>query len=55
MSKSKAVPLFAMEALGEMRNSSKSSMTSVLDGGEWLALRPGRAFPPSKGPPVPNG
>jgi hypothetical protein len=26
---------------------------AVLDGGEWLASRPGRALPPGKGPPVP--
>jgi hypothetical protein len=30
-------------------------MTSVLDGGEWSASRPGRALPPAKGPPVPIG
>jgi hypothetical protein len=28
-------------------------MTSVLDGGKWLASHPGRALPPGKGPPVP--
>jgi hypothetical protein len=27
----------------------------ALDGGEWSALRPGRALPPGKGPPVPIG
>jgi hypothetical protein len=35
--------------------SSYSFMTSALDGGEWSALRPGRALPPGKGPPVPIG
>jgi hypothetical protein len=28
-------------------------MTSALDKGEWSALRPGRALPAGKGPPVP--
>jgi hypothetical protein len=28
-------------------------MTSALDGGEWLASRPGRALPTEKGPLVP--
>jgi hypothetical protein len=53
----KAVPLHAMEALGggERRYSSYSFSTSALDGGEWPALRPGRALPPGKGPPVPIG
>jgi hypothetical protein len=53
-SKSKAVPLHAMEAFGgERRYSSYSFSTSALDGGEWSASRPGRAFTPGKGPPVP--
>jgi uncharacterized membrane protein len=30
-----------------------SFSTSVLDGGEWSASRPGRALPSGKGPPVP--
>jgi hypothetical protein len=30
-------------------------LTSVLDGGEWSASRPGRALPPGKEPPVPIG
>jgi hypothetical protein len=43
-----------MEALGgEMRYSSYSFSTWALDGGEWLASRPGRALPPGKGSPVP--
>jgi hypothetical protein len=29
--------------------------TTTLDGGEWSASRPGRALPPQKEPPVPNG
>jgi hypothetical protein len=33
--------------------SSYSLKTSALNGGEWLASRPGRALPPGKGPPVP--
>jgi hypothetical protein len=39
--------------LGERRYSSYSFSTSVLDGGEWSASRPGRALAPGKGPPVP--
>jgi hypothetical protein len=31
---------------------SYSFTTSVLDGGAWSASRPGRAFPPGKGPVV---
>jgi hypothetical protein len=43
-----------MEALGgERRYSFYSFSTSALDGGEWSASRPGRAFTPGKGPPVP--
>jgi hypothetical protein len=34
--------------------SSRSFLTSALDGGEWSASRPGRALPPGKGPTVPN-
>jgi len=30
-------------------------LISALDGGEWLASRPGRALPPGKVPPVPIG
>jgi hypothetical protein len=40
---------------GERRYSSYSFLTSALDGGEWSASRPGRALPPGKGQPVPNG
>jgi hypothetical protein len=40
-----------LEAQGERRYSS-SFTTSVLDGGEWSASRPGRALPPGKGPPA---
>jgi hypothetical protein len=40
-------------AWGERRYSSYSFTTSVLDGGEWSASRPGRALPPGKGPSVP--
>jgi hypothetical protein len=55
-SKSKAVPLHAMEALvGEMSYSSNSFMTSALDGGEWSASRTGRALPQGKGHAVPIG
>jgi hypothetical protein len=39
---------------GEWRYSSYSFSTSELDGGEWSASRPGRAFAPGKGPPVLN-
>jgi hypothetical protein len=54
--KSKAVPLHAMKAPGGGgRYSSYSYLTSALDGGEWSALRPGRALPPGKGSPVPIG
>jgi hypothetical protein len=39
--------------LGEGRYSSYSFSTSALDGGEWSASRPGRAFTiGGKGPPV---
>jgi hypothetical protein len=53
--KSKAGPLHAMEAHGgggERRYSSYSFLTSTLDESEWSVLRPGRALPPGKGPPV---
>jgi hypothetical protein len=40
-----------MEVQGESRYRSYSFLTSVLDGGEWLASRPGRALPPRKEPP----
>jgi hypothetical protein len=39
--------------LGERRFSSYSFTTSALDRCEWSASRPGRAFLPGKGPPVP--
>jgi hypothetical protein len=53
-SKSKAVPLHAMETLGGERTySSYSFSTSALDGGEWPASRPGRALPPGERTPVP--
>jgi hypothetical protein len=29
-----------------------SFRTSALDGGEWSVLRPARALPPGKGPPI---
>jgi hypothetical protein len=38
---------------GERRYSSYSFTTSALDGGEWSALRHGRALPHGKGPPLP--
>jgi hypothetical protein len=54
ITKAKAVPLHAMEALGgERRYSSYSFTTSALDEGEWSASRPDRDLPPGKGPPVP--
>jgi hypothetical protein len=37
--------------MGERRYSSYSFLTSILDGGEWSASRPGRALPPGKEPP----
>jgi hypothetical protein len=40
---------------GERKYSSYSFLTSALDGGEWSALRPGRALPRGKGPLVPIG
>jgi hypothetical protein len=36
------------------RYGSHSFLTSALEGGEWSALRPGRALPPDKEPPVPT-
>jgi hypothetical protein len=51
--KAKAVPLHAMKTLGGEEYSSYSFSTSELDGGEWSALRPGRALAPEKGLPVP--
>jgi hypothetical protein len=42
-----------MEAFGGEEYSSYSFTTSPLDGGKWLASRPGRALPPGKEPPVP--
>jgi hypothetical protein len=40
-------------AWGERRYSSYSFLTSVLDGGEWSASRPGRALPRGKDPRYP--
>jgi hypothetical protein len=40
-----------MEALGGRRYSSYSFSTSALDGGEWSASRPGRAFTPGEWTP----
>jgi hypothetical protein len=55
-SKSKAVPLHAMEGLGGRGGRAPThTKTSALDGGEWSASRPGRSLPPGKGPPVPIG
>jgi hypothetical protein len=51
--KGKAVPQYTYGGEGgERMYSSYSLTTSALDGGEWSALRPGRALPPWKGPPV---
>jgi hypothetical protein len=51
--KAKVAPLHATEALlGERKYSSYSFSTSALDGGEWSALRPGRALAPGKETPV---
>jgi hypothetical protein len=47
----KAVPLHALEALRRRRYSSYSFLTSALDGGEWSASRPGRAFTPGERTP----
>jgi hypothetical protein len=38
------------DVLGEWRYSSTQSLTSALDGGEWLASRPGRFTPREKAP-----
>jgi hypothetical protein len=52
LSEGKAVPLHTTEALGrEKRYSSYSFSTSALDGGEWSASRPGRAFTPGERTP----
>jgi hypothetical protein len=40
-------------ARGNKRYSSYSFTTSALDGGKWLASRPGHALPPEKGTLVP--
>jgi hypothetical protein len=40
--------LYAMQALRGRRYSSYSILTSVLDGGEWSASRPGHALPLAK-------
>jgi hypothetical protein len=53
LTKAKAVPLHATEALErERRYSSYSFSTSALNGGEWSVSRPGRALAPGKGPLV---
>jgi hypothetical protein len=44
--KSKAVPLSPCWRQGERKYRSYSLFTSVLDGGEWSASRPGRDLPP---------
>jgi hypothetical protein len=52
--KGKAVPLHAMEALGEERRyTSYSFSNSALDGGEWSASCLCRPLAPAKGPPIP--
>jgi hypothetical protein len=38
----------------ERKYSSYSFLSSILDGGEWSELRPGRALALGKGPPVPT-
>jgi hypothetical protein len=48
--KGKAVPLHAMEALGG-RGCIAPFTTSALDGGEWSASRPCRAFTPGERTP----
>jgi hypothetical protein len=54
--KGTAVPQHAMTAHGGGRRySSYSFSTSALDGGDWLASRPGHALPPGNEPPVPIG
>jgi hypothetical protein len=53
MTKTKAGPLHATKTLWGEEYRSYSFSTSALDGGEWLASRPGRALLPGKGPPVP--
>jgi hypothetical protein len=48
----KAIPLHAMEALGGRGYIAPNSFpTSALDGGEWSASRPGRAFTPEERTP----
>jgi hypothetical protein len=49
ISKAKAVPLHATEALGGRRYSSYSLSTSALGGREWSASRSGCALAPGKG------
>jgi hypothetical protein len=39
-----------MRLIGEWRYSSTHSLTSALDGGEWLASRPGRFTPRERAP-----
>jgi hypothetical protein len=43
-----------MKTYGESGGINSPFLTSALDGGEWLASRPGR-FTPGKEPPVPIG
>jgi hypothetical protein len=50
---SKAVPLYALEALGGEEVQLLLILNLGTRWGEWSASRPGRAFPPRKGPPVP--
>jgi len=42
-----------MEAQGERMYKSYSLTTSALDGGDWLASRPGHALPRGKDPQYP--
>jgi hypothetical protein len=49
--KDKAVRYTPWKRLGEMKYSSYSFSTSALDGGEWSALCPGRAFTPGERTP----
>jgi hypothetical protein len=50
--KKKVVPLRSIEVhLGDRRYSSYSFLTLALEGGEWSASRPGRAFPPGERAP----
>jgi hypothetical protein len=54
ISETKAVPQHTYGgARGENKYASYSSTISALDGGEWSASRPGRAFPRGKDPRYP--